>query len=116
MPQERAIDGPAEYPMNAPATAPTGPRTTAPERAPSAASPARSPALAWNETKNPAIRVAISSLFIAGPRIIATGTALQKCGTSEDYATTFSPSSAGFRPENSVAGLPMISAMTARCH
>ena len=42
MPQERAIDGPAVYPMNAPATAPIGPNTTAPDTAPSAALPARS--------------------------------------------------------------------------
>src|SRR3954447_7876116 len=37
IPQERAIDGPAAYPMNAPATAPTGPKTTAPDTAPRAA-------------------------------------------------------------------------------
>ena len=41
IPQERAIEGPAVYPMNAPATAPTGPKTTAPDTAPMAASPAR---------------------------------------------------------------------------
>jgi len=64
-PQERAIDGPAEYPTNAPATAPMGPRTTAPDKAPSAASPTRSPALAWYEIKDPAIRVPTNSFFIA---------------------------------------------------
>src|SRR5882762_2248538 len=67
IPQERAIEGPAAYPMNAPATAPTGPKTTAPDKAPSAASPARSCALASNEMNdmdNPAIRAAASGFFI----------------------------------------------------
>jgi hypothetical protein len=41
-PQERAIAGPAVYPINAPATAPTGPRTMAPDTAPKAALPSRS--------------------------------------------------------------------------
>ena len=65
-PHDRAIEGPAVYPMNAPATAPTGPSTTAPDSAPSAASPARSWAFASNEKDiiAPAIRAASSGWFI----------------------------------------------------
>src|SRR5882672_2447002 len=64
-PQERAIEGPAVYPITAPATAPTGPRTTAPDTAPSAASPARCWALASNGKNEPAISAPTSSFFIA---------------------------------------------------
>lgn len=41
-PHDRAIAGPAVYPIAAPATAPTGPNTTAPDKAPNAALPTRS--------------------------------------------------------------------------
>jgi hypothetical protein len=63
IPQEREIEGPAVYPINAPATAPTGPRTTAPDTAPRAASPARSSALVSNDTNDPTIRV-IKNTFL----------------------------------------------------
>jgi len=65
IPQERAIDGPTAYPINAPATAPTGPSTTAPDTAPSAALPARSCALASNGKNEAATSAPTSSFFIA---------------------------------------------------
>jgi hypothetical protein len=64
-PHERAIEGPAAYPMKAPATAPTGPNTTAPDTAPSAASPARSWAFASNEMSEPAISAPITKILMA---------------------------------------------------
>ena len=89
-PQERAIEGPAVYPINAPATAPTGPRTTAPDTAPSAASPARSWALASNGKNEPAISAPTSSFFIAVSLRPAGRTALRNCGGTKVRILTVS--------------------------
>jgi len=108
IPQERAIEGPAAYPINAPATAPTGPKTTAPDTAPSAASPARSWALASNEVKemrDPAIRAAASGFFIAIPRVCRDGYATAELRRQRGAGFTLSPISAGSAIENARNGL-----------
>src|SRR6476661_2632442 len=82
--------------MNAPATAPTGPKTTAPDRAPSAAAPARSWAFASNETRDPAIRAATSSFFIAIPRMFRDDYGTPKLRRQRGAGFTLSPQSGRF--------------------